>query len=192
MRAADALERYCLRGCFFVTTNYIGAPGFLDASEIRELVSRRHVVGSHSCSHPLRMGHCSWDRLIDEWTISRSVLADIIGQPITVASVPGGEFAWPVADAAAAAGFTTLFTSEPDLETHRRGGLDICGRFTIQRHTLPATVAGLAAGAWAPRARQMVLWSTKKVTKRLAGERYLQIRKLILGHSREVSWGDQV
>src|SRR5579872_3764563 len=53
MRAADALERHGRRGCFFVTCNYIGTAGFVDRADIRALVERGHVVGSHSCSHPL-------------------------------------------------------------------------------------------------------------------------------------------
>ena len=69
-------------------------------------------------------------------------------------------------------------------------GLTLVGRFTIQRWTTAATAAALAAGEWLPCARQAVLWNTKKLTKRLGGERYLQIRKLLLGHGDEVQWGD--
>ena len=64
--AADVLERYGLRGHFFVTVNYIGKPGFLHPAGIRELHDRGHEVGSHSCSHPLRMGHLPPARLRDE------------------------------------------------------------------------------------------------------------------------------
>src|SRR5689334_16337968 len=71
MRAAEALERHGRVGHFFVTTNYIGTRGFVTASDLRELNRRGHVIGSHSCSHPLRMGHCSWPQLMDEWTRSR-------------------------------------------------------------------------------------------------------------------------
>src|SRR5476651_920421 len=40
--AADMLERYGLRGHFFVTVNYIGTRGFLDPAGIRELRNRGH------------------------------------------------------------------------------------------------------------------------------------------------------
>lgn len=190
--AADALERYGFRGHFFVTTNYIGTRGFLDGAAIRELHDRGHVVGSHSCSHPLRMGHCSWTRLLDEWTRSRDTLAEIIGKASAVASVPGGDFAPAVAEGAARVGFKQLFTSEPTVKARHIGELQLLGRFTIQRRTTAAMVAGLASGRWVPRARQVVLWNAKKISKRLAGERYLQIRKLVLGHGNEVEWGDQI
>src|SRR6476659_11173864 len=88
--AAQMLEERGWRGWFFVTTNYIGTRGFLSAADIRQLASRGHVVGSHACSHPLRMGHCSRPQLIEEFSRSRSVLSDLVGSDVRVASVPGG------------------------------------------------------------------------------------------------------
>ena len=189
--AADALERSGFIGHFFITANYIGTRGFVTEQHLRGLHERGHVIGSHSCSHPLRMGHCSWPQLVDEWTRSRSILSEILGEDVNVASVPGGDFAPQVAEAAARAGFTRLFTSEPTTEARHAFGLTLLGRFTIQRWTTADTAAALAAGEWLPRARQAVVWNAKKISKRLGGERYLQLRKLLLGHGNEVRWGDQ-
>src|SRR5207302_824800 len=50
MQTADALERHGFIGHFFMTVNYIGARGFLGQTHLRELASRGHVIGSHSCS----------------------------------------------------------------------------------------------------------------------------------------------
>src|SRR5688572_22256009 len=111
--AADELEARGLRGYFFVTGSRIGSAAFIDRPAIRDLDRRGHLVGSHSWSHPLRIGHCSRRQLAEEWTRSRDVLAEAVGHPITWASVPGGDFAPVVAEAAADAGFTDLFTSEP-------------------------------------------------------------------------------
>ena len=191
MCAADTLERHRLIGHFFITTNYIGTRGFLGDRELRELRGRGHVIGSHSCSHPLRIGHCSWPQLVDEWTRSRSILTDILGEDVQVASVPGGDFAPQVAEAAARAGCARLFTSEPTREARHAFGLTLQGRFTIQRWTTADTVAALAAGDWLACARQAVVWNAKKIGKRVGGARYLQIRKLLLGHGSEVWWGDQ-
>jgi peptidoglycan/xylan/chitin deacetylase (PgdA/CDA1 family) len=190
MAAADLLEARGRTGHFFVTANYVGTRGFLTEDEIRELARRGHVIGSHSCSHPLRMGHCSWPQLVDEWSRSRSMLGDVTGMEISEASVPGGDFAPQVAEAAATAGITRLFTSEPTAETRHAFGLTLVGRFTIQRWTTADTAAALAAGDWMPCARQAMMWNAKKMTKRLGGERYLQIRKLLLRHGDDVQWGD--
>ena len=190
LRAADALERYGLTGYFFVTCNYIGSPGFVDRGHIRELAARGHTVGSHSCSHPLRMGHCSRQQLVDEWTRSRAVLESIVGDSIRVGSVPGGDFAPSVAETAGDAGFTLLFTSEPTRTPQRIGPVTLVGRYTIQATTPAATVAGLVRGAWLPHAQQAVWWTARKVTKRIAGSGYLKLRKLLLRHGDHVQWGD--
>src|SRR5262245_42283081 len=189
--AADALERHGFIGHFFITTNYIGTRGFVTERDLRELRRHGHVIGSHSCSHPLRMGHCSWPQLLAEWTRSGSILSEMLGEEVTVASVPGGDFAPQVAETAARAGYRRLFTSEPTIEARRAFGLTLLGRFTIQRWTTAQTAAGLAAGEWLPCARQALVWNTKKISKRVGGERYLQLRKLLLGHRDEVRWGDQ-
>jgi peptidoglycan/xylan/chitin deacetylase (PgdA/CDA1 family) len=191
MLAADLLERRGFAGHFFVTANYIGTRGFVTEDDIRALARRGHVIGSHSCSHPLRMGHCMWTQLVDEWSRSRAILADIIGEDVRVASVPGGDFTPKVAEAAAEAGITRLFTSEPTREPRQAFGVTLVGRFIIQRWTTAETAAALAAGDWLPRAQQAIVWNAKKMTKRLGGERYLRIRKLLLGHGDDVQWGDQ-
>ncbi len=189
--AADALERHGLRGRFFVTVNYIGTRGFLDRPGIRELQRRGHEVGSHSCSHPLRMGHLSLARLRDEWTASRAALRDLLGCDIRSASVPGGDFAPAVAAAAADAGFIHLFTSEPTVTVRHIGPMSIAGRFTVQRWTSASTAAALAAGRWLPCTRQVASWSVKKLAKQIGGERYLQLRGVLLRHGHDVQWGDR-
>ncbi len=191
LRAADALERYGWRGWFFVTTDRIGARGFLDAAAIRGLHQRGHIVGSHPCSHPLRMAHGSAAWLLREWRDSCAALADIVGEAIGAASVPGGDFGRNVAAAAEQAGLTVLFTSEPTRRLRRFGALTIRGRYTIYRWTAAATAAGLAAGSPLPCGTQAMLWAAKKVTKRIGGAKYLKLRRLLLRHGDEVVWGDR-
>jgi peptidoglycan/xylan/chitin deacetylase (PgdA/CDA1 family) len=190
MRAADLLERYGLRGHFFVTANYIGMRGFVDRRDMTELADRGHIVGSHSCSHPLRMGHCDPPQLCDEWTRSRDIIESVLGRAVTLASVPGGDFAPAVADAAAHAGFAGLFTSEPTIVDRQMNGLTLHGRFTIRRWTTAGTAAALATGEFAPRAAQMLAWNLRKAGKRLAGDRYLQLRQWLLRQPADVRWGD--
>ena len=190
MSAADALERRGWRGRFFVTTDYIGERGFLNDAGICDLHQRGHVVGSHSCSHPLRIGHCSRRQLVDEWARSRAKLSAILGTPVSAASVPGGDFAPRVAEAAAHAGFSELFTSEPTSTVRQAFGLTLRGRFAIQRWTTPTTAARLAQGAWMPCTGQALLWGMKGAAKRLGGPTYLRIRKHLLGHDAAVQWGD--
>jgi peptidoglycan/xylan/chitin deacetylase (PgdA/CDA1 family) len=92
MVAAEMLEQRGWNGHFFITTNYIGTYDFVTRNEIQDLVSRGHTIGAHSCSHPLRMAHCPWPQLVEEWSRSCSTLSNIIGAAVTEASVPGGDF----------------------------------------------------------------------------------------------------
>jgi peptidoglycan/xylan/chitin deacetylase (PgdA/CDA1 family) len=188
--AADLLEARGRRGYFFITADYIGTRGFVDAASIRDLDRRGHIVGSHSCSHPLRIGHCSAAQLRDEWSRSRDVISAIVGRRITAASVPGGDFQHAVAEAAANAGVTDLFTSEPTTESRSAFGLTLHGRFIIRSRTPARTAAALAAGDSLPLLREALVWNVKKLGKRLGGERYLRVRRLLLGDGRQVRWGD--
>lgn len=177
---APLLEGSGWRGHFFVTTDFIGTPGFLSADQIRALRRRGHVIGAHSCSHPTRMARCDRATLRREWGESVRVLAELLGEPVTTASVPGGYYARPVAVEAAAAGIRTLFTSEPVARVERVDGCAVVGRYTLRRWSPPSTAAALAAGRRAPRYRQWLVWNAKKAAKRAAGDAYLRVWAALL------------
>jgi len=177
---ADELEQYGWRGHFFITTNWIGQAGFLDRAQIRELRSRGHVIGSHSCSHPARMSHLTREELKREWSESCAILSDILGEPVKVASVPDGFYSRKVGKVAAAAGIQVLFTSEATAATSILNGCLILGRYFIQIHTPSSTSGAIAAGQMWPRWRQTALWKAKKAFKALTGESYLTIRRHLI------------
>jgi peptidoglycan/xylan/chitin deacetylase (PgdA/CDA1 family) len=180
VEAAEALAWRSWRGHFFIATDLVGTPGFLGWDDIRELARNGHVIGSHSCSHPDRMAACSWEELLDEWSRSAAVLAEALGRPVITASVPGGLYSPSVGRAAAAAGFTTLFTSLP---SQRLGSIDGClliGRYAIRRDTSADEAAAAAAGRAVPWARQRTAWALRGAAKRIAGERYEGVRRALL------------
>src|SRR5205823_11855730 len=85
---APMLEEFGWRGHFFITTDYIDAPGFLTREQIRELHRRGHVIGSHSCSHRGRMSSQPAERLVREWGISKEILSGLLGEEVTTGAVP--------------------------------------------------------------------------------------------------------
>jgi len=179
-RIAGMLEQYGWRGYFFVTTGWIGKPGFLNAAQIRELERRGHIIGSHSATHPTRMSSLPWDLMIQEWRDSLDALAAILDHPADVASVPGGYYSRNVARAAAQAGIRTLFTSEPTTSVQIVDGCQVLGRYGVQQGMGPQWSAGFAAGRAWPRLIQSVLWKAKKAAKVLGGGLYLRAREAIL------------
>lgn len=181
---AGALEQHNWRGHFFVTTDWIGRPGFVNRGQIRELRARGHVIGSHSCSHPERMSQLSNSELVKEWSVSCAVLSDILAERVLVASVPAGYYSSKVGKAAAAAGIEVLFTSEPTSVVSIEDGCLILGRYCIQGH-MPAEISGsIADGLVWPRWRQAIAWQAKEVVKALMGESYFTLRSYLLARLR--------
>jgi peptidoglycan/xylan/chitin deacetylase (PgdA/CDA1 family) len=183
MLIADLLEARRWRGHFFITTDFMGQTGFLTASQIRELRSRGHVIGSHSCSHPARISHCPPAQLAREWEESVKILSNCLGERVAVASVPGGFYTARVAKAARVAGIEVLFTSEPTSRTGLSRGCLIVGRYSIQQGTSAHTVQQIVRGDAGPRVRQYLYWTTKKVLKRIGGRHYIALRKKLLEHN---------
>jgi peptidoglycan/xylan/chitin deacetylase (PgdA/CDA1 family) len=173
---ADKLEAFGWRAHFFITTDYVGKPAFMTGEQIRELHRRGHVIGSHSCSHPLRFASLPARKLKREWSESVRVLSDILGEPVRVGSVPGGQYSRLVAQTAAAVGLKALFTSEPTTACFDVGGCLVLGRYAVRQWTTPAVAAGMASGQFAPRFRQWLWWEFKKAVKTLGGDSYLRLR----------------
>jgi peptidoglycan/xylan/chitin deacetylase (PgdA/CDA1 family) len=180
---AGRLEELGWRGLFFIATDYIGAKGFMDRAQIRELRRRGHAIGSHSCSHPLRMASCRLRQIEREWSVSVALLSDLLGERVDLASIPGGQYSRLVAEAAAQAGVRALFTSEPTVRRRQIAGCLTLGRYAIQRWTAPRTAAAIASGKIVPRARQALLWRAKKMAKAVWGERYLKFRESLARRS---------
>jgi peptidoglycan/xylan/chitin deacetylase (PgdA/CDA1 family) len=177
---ADLLEQFGWRGYFFVTTDWINKPGFLSESQIVDLHRRGHIVGSHSCSHPSRMSHCTPEQLDREWNTSVQRLTGILGDPVDTASVPGGYYSREVAKSAARAGIRTLFTSEPVTSQLNVQDCAVFGRFSVQQGVSGEWVAALAEGRISPRLRRYAFWNAKKIMKTLGGEVWLRMRRNVI------------
>jgi peptidoglycan/xylan/chitin deacetylase (PgdA/CDA1 family) len=180
-KAAGLLEQHGWRGHFFITTDFIDQPHFLARDQIRELGRRGHVIGSHSCSHPARISGCSWQDLLREWGESVGILAEILGEPVTTASVPGGFYSRQVAEAASQCGIRFLFTSEPTKRTWTVDRCLVLGRYFIQSDTPAATAAAFATGRLLPCAKQAARWKLSKLVKGSSADAYFRLKGVLLG-----------
>ena len=188
---AGLLEARGWRGHFFMTTDYTGKPGFMSPGQIRDLHDRGHIIGTHSCSHPLRFASLSFERMRREWSDSAAALGDILGEQVKIASLPGGQFSKKAAAAAAEAGIRVLFTSEPVVRMEEVDGCLVIGRYSVQRWMAPAEAAGIATGRFAPRFRQWIWWEFKKAAKAVGGEGYLRLREALSATPKSRSKGEQ-
>lgn len=175
---APMLREFGWHGHFYITTDYIDKPGFVSREELRLLRRDGHVIGSHSCSHPPRISELNSSDLLDQWKRSRETLSNILGEEVTVASVPGGFYTMGVAEAASDAGIKILFTSEPvSTGLGLVKNCQVFGRYSVMARTPPATAAAIASGQVAPRLTQYVYWNVKKLAKAAAGRTYARIRQ---------------
>lgn len=176
VEAARLLDRHGMVGHFLVTGSLVGAPGFLGEGDVRALAGSGHVIGSHSHTHPVDISRLQPEAVALEWRASVDTLAQVVGNPIEVGSIPGGFYSVTVARAAALAGIRHLFTSEPTTAVHRLDGCRLIGRYALQQGATPESVVALASGEGAARARQWVLWNAKKPVKRFVGPAYRWLR----------------
>jgi peptidoglycan/xylan/chitin deacetylase (PgdA/CDA1 family) len=178
--AAEELARRRWRAHFFIVTDLIGTPGFADAAAIRALREMGHLVGAHSASHPDRMSSLSFGDVLGEWRTSVAGLADVVGEDIATASVPGGFYKRDVAVAADRAGVAVLFTSEPVRTPRSVGDCLVVGRYAIVRTTSADEAAKAARGESLRWIRQYGAWNLRKPLKAIGGRHYRRIRRAVL------------
>lgn len=139
----EDLARIGWRAHFFIVTSRIGERTFLDGDGIRALRGMGHLVGSHSHTHPDIFRDLPRPRMLDEWRTSARILEDLLAEPCTLASVPGGDISAAVLESADDAGFRFLFTSEPWTTPRRVGDCWILGRFCLKTGTSADSVEEL-------------------------------------------------
>lgn len=88
--AVPALLSRGMTATFFVTTDLIGRPGFMDWPELREISSLGMSVQSHSKSHPF-LSELNGPELNVELCESKSLLDERLGQNTDQISFPGGD-----------------------------------------------------------------------------------------------------
>ena len=109
--ALPALLDRGLTATFFVLSGRIGARGYLDRAQIRELARAGMRVGTHG------MDHRSWrgltrDDTEREMTEARRILEDALGGPVSEASCPFGAYDRHVLRELRARGYQRVFTSD--------------------------------------------------------------------------------
>jgi peptidoglycan/xylan/chitin deacetylase (PgdA/CDA1 family) len=87
--AFPVLRELGLRATFFVVPTFVGTPGYVTWTELREMVAAGMEVGSHSLTHRF-LDALGAAELRHEFAESRRQLEDRLGCAVTTASLPRG------------------------------------------------------------------------------------------------------
>lgn len=96
----------------FISTKYINSKGFLSSLEIKKLHNLGVIIGSHSHSHK-KFKFNQYKSFINDWTKSKIILENIIGDKVENCSIPYGLYAEWQLKKLYEMGFKKIYTSDP-------------------------------------------------------------------------------
>jgi peptidoglycan/xylan/chitin deacetylase (PgdA/CDA1 family) len=130
--AFPIMQKYGFTGVIYIVANYVGAPGYMNADQIKEMAAAGWEVGSHSMNH-FDLSTLEGKRQRYEIAESREVLEAELGVPVLSFAYPYGISNSSIVDYAQFAGYTTgmsLGSSNNQSSTNL---------FLLQRHDVRGT-----------------------------------------------------
>jgi peptidoglycan/xylan/chitin deacetylase (PgdA/CDA1 family) len=178
LECARLLAGHGFDALFFIATDYLGQPGYLQRDDVAELRRLGMTIGSHGHRH-LQLTSLSDVEVTDELTTSRAILEDIVGQPIEHFSFPGGAYDDRVVAMSRRAGYQYLFTSDWGLNRAAQLSARLLRRTSILNH-LDSDQFDNVLHQRNYFARQLGFKAKEWMKKRLGQGRYVQIRQVLL------------
>lgn len=176
--ALPILMKYQLKGLFFVTTDWIGEPDFMDEGHLRELRRSGMLIGSHGCSHRF-FSEMSPAEVREELARSKRRLEEVLGEPVTTVSLPGGRSHPTIRAAAQELGYQYLFTSTVALADPAGDPLD-WPRIPITNNLSPALAERLLRGDAAAVRRLARTMELRRLVRTLLGVSFLKRLRALL------------
>lgn len=174
------LDKYGLKGIFFISTKFIEKPGFLTIEQIKDIYHRGHIIGSHSHSHPENMASLDQASIKEEWEKSTNILGSIIKAPIKYASIPNGYQSRDILQSASICGIENLFNSCPTGKIKQFGTMALHGRYVVLSTTGVKGIEQLCKSNFF----SLVLYIKHEILsipKFLLGNRYEAVKNILLG-----------
>ncbi len=108
--AFPVLQELGLRATFFVVPTFVGTPGYVTWSQLREMVAAGMEIGSHSLTHPF-VDRLDAAGLRHEFGVSKRQIEDRLGLAVHAASLPRGWEPPHMRDVLGALGYRVFCTS---------------------------------------------------------------------------------
>jgi len=175
--AAPILRQVNFGATFYITVGYLGRPGYLIASQVRELADAGFDIGCHSMTHPY-LSDLSDADLNREIAEAKTQLEEMIGRPVYHFSCPGGRWSPKVSEVARRAGYRSIATSRIAVN-HRASDPFRLARVVVMRGATLTAFQDMCRGhgLWQRRLRNFIQTTTHKL---LGNVLYDHLRTLIL------------
>ncbi|MBZ5718756.1 MAG: polysaccharide deacetylase family protein [Acidobacteriia bacterium] len=144
LTAAPLLKQAGFGATFYITTGFLGKPGYMSPSQARQLGEQGFELGCHSMSH-------SYLTDLDEAGLrceigdAKRKLEDVAGGPVEHFSCPGGRYDQRVAEMAREAGYSTVATSRAHANGPNTDRFAL-GRVAVMRDLSLRVFEGICSG----------------------------------------------
>jgi peptidoglycan/xylan/chitin deacetylase (PgdA/CDA1 family) len=176
--AAPVLQELGFRATFYLTAGFLGTPGYLSTTQVRQLDSLGFEIGCHSMTHPY-LSDLSDAELGREIVDAKLHIEQILGHAIEHFSCPGGRYDQRTLATARRVGFRTVANSRFHANSSGTSPYEL-GRVAMMRN-LPleefaATCQG--RGLW----KKQLQDRTRQSVRQVLGNRiYDKLRATVLG-----------
>jgi peptidoglycan/xylan/chitin deacetylase (PgdA/CDA1 family) len=180
--AAPVLHELGFNATFYVTAGFLGTPGFLSVSQVRDLDAQGFQIGCHSMTHPY-LSDLTEPELKREVMDAKLQIENIVGHSIEHFSCPGGRYDRRTLQMARRAGFTTVanskfYANSSSTSPYELGRVAMLRDLTIDE--FGATCHG--RGLWKKRLRDRARRGAQRV---LGNHAYDQLRAVLLREPRQ-------
>jgi peptidoglycan/xylan/chitin deacetylase (PgdA/CDA1 family) len=177
--ALPLLVRIGWPATFFVTSGFVGRPGFCDAQMLQDAVSAGMEIGIHGTTHRM-LSSCSKPEITGELQVCKGFLESLLQRSIQHASVPGGSTNRLVSECAAELGLQSLSTSRPGINSPVQPHYDL-RRMAIRSSTRASDVDRYCRHAVK---RETARWAMLQLPRRVLGMRnYARLRQRLMSGS---------
>jgi len=176
--AAPVLREFGLHATFYITSGFLGTPGYLNADQVRELDALGFEIGCHSMTHPY-LSDLPEPELKREIVDAKGQIEQILGHAIEHFSCPGGRYDHRTLEMARRAGFRTVANSLFHANSAETSRYEL-GRVAMLRDMPVEQFASTCQGRglWKKRLQD----GTRHGVRRVLGNRaYDKIRAALLG-----------
>ena len=179
--AAPVLKDIGAKATFYLTVDFLGKPGYLSHSQVRDLHALGFEIGCHSLTHPY-LPDVDDQRLYEETAGAKGQLEQIAGVAVEHFSCPGGRWDHRVLEAVKAARFHTMATSRTGLNFPSTSPFSLT-RVAVLANTSASSLLRTCRGQGILQAR--LREAARDAAKRVLGNSgYDSLRGLLLGEKR--------